>query len=61
MNYYKKELDNLKNTEYYKSIIITDNSGQKTKNLDINLESIPEFIKFLKKEEKRLKKGGKNE
>lgn len=58
MSYYKKELETLKNSEYFKTVILSDGIGNKTRNLNLNAESIPEVIEFLKKELKRLKKGG---
>lgn len=54
MNYYKEELKKLKDSEYFKNLIVSDDQGSKTKTLSINLESIPVLIEFLKKEQKRL-------
>lgn len=54
MNYYKNQLNRLKDSEYYKTIIISDSIGNKTNNMDINKESIKELINFLKKELKSL-------
>lgn len=47
MNYYKNQLDKIKDTEYFKTIIITDGEGNKTKNVSLNTESIPILIKYL--------------
>lgn len=55
-NYYTRQLSSLKNDPiYYKSIKVADQSGNTTNYLDLNLDSIPEIIKFLKAEQKRLK------
>lgn len=54
-NYYKLELKQLKDSEYFKSITVSDGQGARTKNLDLNNTSIPVLIKFLENELKRLK------
>jgi len=51
--YCKSQLDQLQNTDFYKSIKIYDSAGNSTKILSLNSESIPVFITFLKKELKR--------
>lgn len=56
MNYYKKQLEGLKNTEYYKTIQISDGDGYKTNNIDLSLHSISVIIDFLIKEQARLVK-----
>ena len=58
-HYYRDQLNRLKNSEYCKSILLNDNDGNITNYLNLNSESIPELIKFLNKELKRLKKGSK--
>jgi len=55
MTYHKDQLNKLIDVEFNKSVVVFDGSGNKTKQMDINLESIPILIEFLKKEEKRLK------
>lgn len=55
-NYYKEQLDKIKlDATYNGNIIVSDNCGEKTKTLDINLESIPEIRKFLDRMELELK------
>lgn len=55
-NYYEAQLDRIKlDKTYNPNIIVSDNCGEKTKTLDINLESIPEIRKFLDRIESELK------
>lgn len=55
MNYHKDQLNRLVDCDYFKSIKVFDGSGNSTKQMDLNSESIPALIEFLKKEQKRLK------
>jgi len=56
-NYYKSELNRLKDsTENYKAVMFNDGKGERTHYLNLNQESIPIIIKSLEKELKRLKK-----
>ena len=49
-NYYKHELEQLKNSEYFKSIKLFDGIGNNTNQMNLNVESIPILIKFLERE-----------
>lgn len=53
--YYKDQLNKLVNSEWFKSLKIFDGSGNSTHQMNLNTESIPILIEFLKKEQKRLK------
>jgi hypothetical protein len=56
MKYYKEQLNQLVDDHpYFKSIQVRDTVGNSTHCLALNIESIPIFIAFLKKEQKRLK------
>lgn len=50
-NYYQSELDTLKKFLPV-SIQLVDADGNRTKWMDLNLESIPEIVKFLVEFEK---------
>jgi hypothetical protein len=54
-NYYKKELEQLKDSEYAKTVKLFDNQGNSTKHLSLNAESIPVLIKWLEKELTKVK------
>lgn len=54
MSYYKKQLDKLTNSEYYKTVVFTDGDGNKTNYMNLNKESIPVFIEYLENEYNRL-------
>lgn len=54
--YYKDELSRLKSEpNYFRSLIIKDHEGNKTKELSLTYECIKEMQDFLKKELYRLK------
>lgn len=58
-NYYKEQFLMLTNDPhinfgYFPSIVIYDNRGNKTKQVDLNLESIPLLIDQLKRLAKQL-------
>ena len=55
-NYYKNQLDNL-DKERAKHIRLGDDFPNSTHFLDLNLESLPILIEFLKEELKRLEGG----
>lgn len=61
-NYYKIQLDRVNvKSQYVPTLKIwydVDGSGGETKNLSINLESIPELRKFLDRIEAELKARG---
>ena len=59
--YYNNELGNLTDTDFYKTIIISDGSGNRTKNLDLNNHSIDALLLWLKAEKDKLNKGGIHE
>jgi hypothetical protein len=48
-NYYKNELQRLELGEYPASVVIYDGQGNKTKQLDLNRESITELLVFFEK------------
>lgn len=55
-DYYQDQIDKVKtSSKYFKTVQIKSVKGE-TKNLDINLESIPTLIRFLEEERKRLLK-----
>lgn len=55
MSYYTNQLLKLEPDDvYYQSIILFDGKGNKTFQLDLNIESIPVLIDFLMNEQKRL-------
>jgi hypothetical protein len=54
--YHREQLIKLKKSEYFKSIKVFDGEGNSTKQLALNVESIPVIIKFLEKELKQLNK-----
>lgn len=47
-NYYKNQLEKLKVGVFLSSIVVTDGHGNATDDMDLNLESIPVVIDFLK-------------
>lgn len=53
-NYYQDQLNRLKDVEYFKSVKVFDGNGEHTKQMDLNIESIPTLIEFLTKELTRL-------
>lgn len=59
MSYYKNQLKRLETSEFYKSIKLFDGQGNETNNMDLNLESLNDIIKYLRNEKIRLlnKKG----
>lgn len=54
-NYYVNQLEQLKDSEYYKTIKLVDSFGNTTKVLNLNSDSIPVLISYLKKELERVK------
>jgi len=54
--YYKNQLDQLKDSEYNKNIVISDSIGTKTKTLDLTLESIKVLIDWLNEEKSKLER-----
>lgn len=46
-NYYKEELSKLDKNAPTISIVVSDFHGNKTKNMNLNSESLPEVITFL--------------
>jgi hypothetical protein len=60
-NYYSSEFSQLIDSEYFKSIKVYDGTGTSTKQLDLNLDSIPVLMKFLSKELKKLTDKDKKE
>jgi hypothetical protein len=54
-SYYADELTKLQDSEFYKTLVISDGIGNATKHLGVNLESIKILQKWLKHEAKRLK------
>jgi len=54
--YYVSQLQNLKRGEYARSIKVWDGEGSHTNQMDLNVNSIPVLIEFLKAELKRIKK-----
>lgn len=57
--YYQNQLNALKfDTETSPSIVISNGVGQATKNLNLNNESIPILISWLKSIQKKLPRGG---
>ena len=60
--YHQDQLKKIKTDSIYAVIVkFADPYGNTTNSMDLNLESIPEIIKFLKSIEKNLKKGVVNE
>lgn len=53
-NYYRSELDRVQ-VGFPIQIKVTTETNLETKWLNVNLESIPEIIKFLQSEKERLK------
>jgi len=53
-SYYRNELARLQTSEYAKTVLLSDGEGNKTKTLDLNLESIPVLLEYLNKELTRL-------
>lgn len=58
MNFYKKELEILKDSIYNKTIKISDGIENTTKTLSLNKESIPILMDWLATEFKRLQMSG---
>lgn len=54
-SYYKDQLTKLQDSEFNKSLKLSDGIGNQTNSLGLNLESIPVLIKFLENELKKLK------
>lgn len=59
--YYFDQLSRLQDSEFNKSIIISDGIGNKTNNLGLNLESIGEIITYLLNEQKKIIEQKSNE
>ncbi len=56
-NYYTDELNRLEsNDKFSMKVKVFDSFGRSSICLDLNLESIPELMKFLNRELKRLKR-----
>lgn len=49
MNYYEHELGKLQGSSYPFSVQLYDGLGNKTKTLDLNRESVPVIIEWMKK------------
>ena len=49
MNYYERQLERLKETDYLMAVKFADGLGNQTNNMNLNRESIPAIIKWLKK------------
>lgn len=54
MTYYKNQLNKLIDTDYYKTIAISDGIGNKTNYMILNLESLDDIISFLISEKRKL-------
>jgi hypothetical protein len=54
-SYYASELKALKDGNFPKSVKIFDGEGNQTKQLDLNAESIPVLIEYLKREKVAVK------
>ena len=65
-NYYSNQLKRLEHDpDFFKTVKLHDSNGNATKNMDLNLDSIPVLIAFLKTElarlDSNLTKGTKND
>lgn len=49
MNYYKRQLERLKETDYLMAVKFVDGLGTQTNNMNLNKESIPVIIEWLLK------------
>jgi len=54
-NYYKDQLNRLRESEFYKTVQFSDGIGNKTNTLSLSPDSIPILLKFLENELKSLR------
>ena len=56
MEYYRDQLNELKDGEYPKSIKVFDGEGNSTKQMDLNTESIVALFEFLENQLRKVAK-----